>query len=177
MDLTAIVANLRAKATEAANSTRLLPESTYRLQFHKGFTFHDALGIVHYLRDLGITHCYASPYLKASPGSTHGYDIVDHGCLNPEIGTPDEYEAWVAALRKWTGTNPRCRPQSHGRGHERQRVVERRTRERRVIALWYVFRHRLAGVAPRGAQGQDPLARARRALWRRARIWADAARF
>ena len=40
-----------------------------------------------YLRDLGITHCYASPYLKARPGSTHGYDIIDHGCLNPEIGT------------------------------------------------------------------------------------------
>ena len=38
--------------------------------------------------DLGITHCYASPYLKARPGSTHGYDIIDHGRLNPEIGTP-----------------------------------------------------------------------------------------
>ena len=52
-----------------------------------------------YLRDLGITHAYASPYLKARPGSTHGYDIVDHGCLNPEIGTEEDYEAWVAALR------------------------------------------------------------------------------
>jgi (1->4)-alpha-D-glucan 1-alpha-D-glucosylmutase len=98
MDLNAIVTSLRSKAAEATSSKRRLPESTYRLQFHKGFTFRDALGIVPYLRDLGITHCYASPYLKASPGSTHGYDIVEHGCLNPEIGTVEEYEAWVAAL-------------------------------------------------------------------------------
>ena len=60
-----------------------LPESTYRLQFHAGFTFRDATAIVPYLRDLGITHCYASPYLKARPGSTHGYDIIDHGCAQP----------------------------------------------------------------------------------------------
>ena len=44
------------------------PESTYRLQFHAGFTFRDARAIVPYLRELGITHCYASPYLKARPG-------------------------------------------------------------------------------------------------------------
>ena len=67
-----------AEATAAA-ARRPLPESTYRLQFHAGFTFRDALAIVPYLRDLGITHCYASPYLKARPGSTHGYDIIDHG--------------------------------------------------------------------------------------------------
>src|SRR4051812_28674208 len=75
------------------------PESTYRLQFHAGFRFRDAEGIVPYLHDLGITHVYASPYLKARPGSTHGYDIVDHRVLNPEIGTPEEHDAFVAALR------------------------------------------------------------------------------
>lgn len=84
--------------TAAARSA--LPESTYRLQFHAGFTFRDALAIAPYLRDLGITHCYASPYLKARPGSTHGYDIVDHGCLNPEIGTEDDYEAMVAGFHE-----------------------------------------------------------------------------
>ena len=68
------------------------------MQFHAGFTFCDALAIVPYLHDLGITHCYASPYLKASPGSLHGYDIIDHSVLNPEIGTPEEYERWVSAL-------------------------------------------------------------------------------
>ncbi len=77
---------------------RPLPESTYRLQFHAGFTFRDATRLVPYLHELGVTHCYASPYLKARPGSRHGYDIQDHSALNPEIGSPDEYEAWVEAL-------------------------------------------------------------------------------
>ena len=66
-----------------AAAARPRPESTYRLQFHAEFTFRDATSIVPYLRDLGITHVYASPYLKARPGSTHGYDIVDHRQLNP----------------------------------------------------------------------------------------------
>ncbi len=76
-----------------------MPESTYRLQFHAGFTFRDATAIVPYLADLGITDCYASPYLKAAPGSTHGYDITNHRLLNPEIGTPDEHSALLEALR------------------------------------------------------------------------------
>jgi (1->4)-alpha-D-glucan 1-alpha-D-glucosylmutase len=77
---------------------RRFPVSTYRLQFHAGFTFRDATTIVPYLHDLGVTHCYASPYLKARPGSQHGYDIIDHRSLNPEIGTEDDYQAWVEAL-------------------------------------------------------------------------------
>jgi (1->4)-alpha-D-glucan 1-alpha-D-glucosylmutase len=81
-------------------STHLFPESTYRLQFHAGFTFRDATRIVPYLRALGITHVYASPYLKARPGSTHGYDIVDHRVLNPEIGTLEDHDAFVAALHE-----------------------------------------------------------------------------
>ncbi len=79
---------------------RRLPEATYRLQFHAGFTFRDALALVPYLADLGISHCYASPYLKARPGSMHGYDIVDHNTLNPEIGTPEEHDNFVAALHE-----------------------------------------------------------------------------
>src|SRR5688500_19831391 len=69
------------------------PESTYRLQFHAGFTFRDATAIVDYLADLGVTHAYASPYLAARAGSTHGYDVIDPTRLNPEIGTPAEYDA------------------------------------------------------------------------------------
>lgn len=75
-----------------------LPESTYRLQFHAGFTFRDAIAIIPYLRELGITDCYASPYLKARPGSMHGYDIVDHRMLSPEIGSTEDYAAFVDAL-------------------------------------------------------------------------------
>src|SRR5438105_4620648 len=88
---------LRKTAAEVARRQRL-PEATYRLQFHGGFTFQDARRIVPYLRDLGITHCYASPYLKARPGSQHGYDIIDHAKLNPEIGSEEDYAAWIAAL-------------------------------------------------------------------------------
>ncbi|HUQ27942.1 MAG TPA: alpha-amylase family glycosyl hydrolase, partial [Usitatibacter sp.] len=52
-----------------------------------------------YLAKLGVSHMYCSPYLKARPGSKHGYDIIDHGALNPEIGTRADFDAFVAALR------------------------------------------------------------------------------
>jgi (1->4)-alpha-D-glucan 1-alpha-D-glucosylmutase len=77
---------------------RSIPLSTYRLQFNRGFTFSQAAELVPYLAELGISHCYASPYLRARPGSMHGYDIIDHHHLNPEIGTPEDYERFVAAL-------------------------------------------------------------------------------
>jgi (1->4)-alpha-D-glucan 1-alpha-D-glucosylmutase len=93
-----VVDSLFALAVREVAARRHLPESTYRLQLHAGFTFRDALRIVPYLHELGITHCYASPYLKARPGSQHGYDIIDHRVLNPEIGTEEDYNAWVEAL-------------------------------------------------------------------------------
>jgi len=75
-----------------------IPKSFYRLQLHAGFTFRQAMQIVPYLSELGISHCYMSPYLKARPGSTHGYDIIDHSSLNPELGSREDYEAFVEAL-------------------------------------------------------------------------------
>lgn len=77
---------------------RRVPVSTYRLQFHRGFTFQDARALVPYLSELGITDCYSSPYLKASSGSTHGYDICDHNQLNPEIGSEADYNAFTDEL-------------------------------------------------------------------------------
>jgi (1->4)-alpha-D-glucan 1-alpha-D-glucosylmutase len=77
-----------------------IPTATYRLQFNRNFTFRDAAAIVPYLSALGISHCYASPYLRARPGSLHGYDIIDHNALNPEIGTPEDYEHFVAELHR-----------------------------------------------------------------------------
>ena len=62
------------------------PRATYRLQFHEGFTFDDAAAIVPYLARLGVSHVYASPIHRARPGYTHGYDIVDHTAINPELG-------------------------------------------------------------------------------------------
>lgn len=75
-----------------------LPSAFYRLQFNRDCTFLRAAALLPYLRELGISHCYASPYLKARPGSAHGYDTIDHGSLNPEIGTREDYETFVAAL-------------------------------------------------------------------------------
>ncbi len=72
--------------------------ATYRLQLHAGFGFSHAEQIVDYLDALGISHAYASPYLAAEPGSTHGYDLVDPRRLNPEIGTFERYVAWTDAL-------------------------------------------------------------------------------
>ena len=72
--------------------------ATYRLQFHSRFTFRDATRLVPYLAALGISHIYASPIMEARPGSTHGYDIVDHNRLNPEIGTEADFRALVDAL-------------------------------------------------------------------------------
>ncbi len=89
---------LLEKADQLIASRRRFPVSTYRLQFHEKFTFRAATAIVSYLHDLGITHCYASPYLKARPHSQHGYDIIDHRSLNPEIGSEDDYNSWVEAL-------------------------------------------------------------------------------
>ncbi len=77
-----------------------IPTVTYRLQFNKDFTFSQAVDLVPYLSALGISHCYASPYLRARPGSMHGYDVIDHHHLNPEIGTPEDYERFVAALHE-----------------------------------------------------------------------------
>src|SRR5436853_5351042 len=76
-----------------------IPLATYRLQFNSGFTFRQAHAIVDYLRDLGISDCYASSYLKAVPGSPHGYDVADPTALNPEIGTDEDYWSWIDALR------------------------------------------------------------------------------
>jgi (1->4)-alpha-D-glucan 1-alpha-D-glucosylmutase len=79
---------------------RSIPLSTYRLQFNRSFTFSQAADLVPYLAELGITHCYASPYLRSRPGSMHGYDIIDHHHLDPEIGTPEDYERLVTALHQ-----------------------------------------------------------------------------
>ncbi len=75
------------------------PLATYRLQFTPRFGFNDARAIVPYLAALGVDFIYASPYLKARPGSEHGYDVVDPNRLNPEIGTPEEHAAFIATAQ------------------------------------------------------------------------------
>ena len=77
----------------------MVPRATYRVQFSKDFDFDDAAALAPYLPELGISHLYASPYLKARPNSPHGYDITDHNSLNPELGGEAGFARMVAALK------------------------------------------------------------------------------
>jgi (1->4)-alpha-D-glucan 1-alpha-D-glucosylmutase len=76
----------------------MAPRATYRIQFSKDFRFEDAANLAPYLSELGISHVYASPYLKARPNSTHGYDITDHNSLNPELGDEAAFLRMVGAF-------------------------------------------------------------------------------
>jgi (1->4)-alpha-D-glucan 1-alpha-D-glucosylmutase len=77
-----------------------LPRATCRLQLNREFNLQQAKELVPYLHELGISHCYLSPLLKARPGSSHGYDITDHSSLNPEIASSKDFEQFTAALRR-----------------------------------------------------------------------------
>ena len=77
-----------------------IPTAFYRLQLNNDFTFRQASEIIPYLSDIGVSHCYVSPFLKARPGSSHGYDIIDHCSLNPEIGNREDFEGFMAALKE-----------------------------------------------------------------------------
>jgi len=76
-----------------------IPIATYRLQLTADFDFDAAAAVVPYLKALGISHVYASPFMKARKGSTHGYDIVDHTKLNPELGGEEGFERLSQALK------------------------------------------------------------------------------
>jgi len=76
-----------------------IPSSTYRVQFNKLFRFRDAINIIPYLKELGITHLYSSPLLLANQGSMHGYDTIDYSCINPEIGSREDFNELVSVLK------------------------------------------------------------------------------
>jgi len=90
---------------ENSKSAARIPTATYRLQFNTGFTFDRAREIVPYLYELGISDVYASSYFAAKAGSVHGYDVVNHTLLNPEIGDEGSHRALVEELAR------------HGMGH------------------------------------------------------------
>jgi (1->4)-alpha-D-glucan 1-alpha-D-glucosylmutase len=75
-----------------------VPIATYRLQLTARFGFAQAAAIVPYLKALGISHLYVSPFLKARHGSTHGYDVVDPNALNPELGGEEGLRQLSATL-------------------------------------------------------------------------------
>lgn len=76
----------------------IIPRATYRVQLHQGFGFVELERLLPYLAALGISHVYCSPYMKARSGSDHGYDVVDHNALNPELGDSEDFERLCAAL-------------------------------------------------------------------------------
>lgn len=76
------------------------PSATYRLQFRHGMTFERAADLADYLARLGISHLYSSPLFAAAPGSTHGYDGIDFGAIEPAIGGEVGFERLCASLEK-----------------------------------------------------------------------------
>jgi (1->4)-alpha-D-glucan 1-alpha-D-glucosylmutase len=83
---------------ELQTPVKRVPSATYRLQLHKGFTFDDASAIADYIRALGVSHVYSSPYLQAAPNSMHGYDVVDHRRVNEELGGGAGHERFCRRL-------------------------------------------------------------------------------
>jgi (1->4)-alpha-D-glucan 1-alpha-D-glucosylmutase len=108
------------------------PTTTYRLQLTADFGFRDAAAVVPYLSDLGVSHVYCSPILQAAPGSTHGYDVVDHSRLSAELGGDEGWAVLVAACEE------------HGLGLVIDLVPNHMawpTPERLNPVLWDVLRH------------------------------------
>lgn len=103
--LTGMLARVRPAALRAPGPRPRIPRATYRLQLSGTFTFAHATALIPYLARLGVSDVYCSPYLRARAGSAHGYDVIDHSALNPEIGGSEDFERFVAALR------------AHGMGH------------------------------------------------------------
>src|ERR1700759_725131 len=89
----------RGSGGSGADLPAAIPLATYRLQLPGDFDFDKAAEVVPYLKALGISHVYASPFTTARKGSTHGYDVVDHTRLNPELGGEDGFERLSAALK------------------------------------------------------------------------------
>lgn len=84
---------------------RIVPAVTYRMQFRDEWTFDDATAVVPYLHELGVSHVYASPYMRARAGSPHGYDVCDPNQLSPTLGGEEAFRRFAAALAE------------HGMGH------------------------------------------------------------
>ncbi|MGH7902616.1 MAG: malto-oligosyltrehalose synthase [Candidatus Dormibacteraceae bacterium] len=82
-----------------AETPRPAPRATYRLQLNAGFDFEAAAAVAPYLSRLGVSHVYASPYLQAAAGSSHGYDVVDHHSVNQELGGSSGHRHLCQALR------------------------------------------------------------------------------
>ncbi len=77
---------------------RRTPSATYRLQLNGALPFARVVEIVDYLAALGVSDLYASPIFRARPGSDHGYDVIDHSEVSPELGGEEGLRALAGAL-------------------------------------------------------------------------------
>ncbi len=117
------------------------PRATYRIQLSPGFDFDAAAGIADYLAALGVSHLYASPYMQAAPGSTHGYDVVDPTRVSDDLGGAAGLERMIEALSR------------HGLGHVLDVVPNHMAATGRENAWWWdLLRH---GPASRYARYFD----------------------
>lgn len=74
-----------------------IPSSVYRLQINEKFPLKKAMAVLPYLKDLGIEGIYCFPLFACA--SSHGYDVTDPNCLNPLIGTSDEFNDFFSLLQ------------------------------------------------------------------------------
>ncbi len=115
---------------------KTIPRATYRIQFHAGFTLDDAAGLADYLKALGVSHLFASPYLRAAPGSTHGYDVVDPGRINAELGGMEVHNRLCRALdRCGLGQILDVVPNHYGRYRSRKPLVVPVMRQSKIVAI------------------------------------------
>lgn len=82
----------------AEAATPAVPTSTYRIQVRPTFGFDDVAALVDHLAALGVSHVYLSPILQPTPGSQHGYDVVDHSRLSVAAGGNEAFDRLGAAL-------------------------------------------------------------------------------
>ena len=164
------VAHLAATETRMTTAFDARLTATYRLQFHKEFDFAAGARRAAYLRDLGVSHVYASPIMQAKPGSMHGYDVTDFAVINPELGG----EAGLSRPRRGAareGPRPdrRHRAQSHGGRRRRQPLLARPAGEGPRQRLRRLLRRRFRRArAQRQAAGAVPRQFLRRGARKRA---------
>ena len=98
--LSAVRPRLRSTPARMPAGQARIPRATYRLQFRQDFDFDAAVRILPYLAQLGVSHVYCSPIHRARAGSTHGYDVVAHDEINPELGGAPAFDRFCKALQQ-----------------------------------------------------------------------------
>ena len=77
-----------------------IPASTYRLQLNAGCNLDVVYQLLPYLQQLGVSDLYLSPLFRSRQESSHGYDVVDHGAIDPDIGDLAKFERLAEAARE-----------------------------------------------------------------------------